>query len=211
MKSLSSVSPMIVMMVGIPGSGKSHFARQFAEVFQTPLVSYDKTQYLLFAEPQFSKDEELIIASIMNSQIKELLKTQKSFIIDGALNSKAARMEVSRLAKRHDYGLLTVWVQTDNESAKTRATKRSKRRDGDKFNHSLSADQFAGYAKRINPPDLKENHVVISGKHTFASQAKAVLKKIVSPRTTSLQSEARPLQTSLSPRPASSKRTPIVS
>ena len=211
MKSLSTSKPLVLLMVGIPGAGKSHFARQFADIFHTPLVSYDKIHYMLFSEPEFSKEEELLVASIMNSQIRELLKTQKTFIIDGAVNSRAARMEVERIAKKHDYGTLTIWVQLDDDSAQYRATSRNKKRPGDKYNAKMTDEQFQKHSKRINPPALKEENVVVSGKHTFASQAKAVLKKIVHPRDVVATPEKRaytPVQPS---RPASTTIRPTIS
>lgn len=195
---------MVVMVVGIPGAGKSHFARQFADVFHTPLVSFDKIRYQLFSEPQFSRDEELVVAGLMNSQILELYKTQRTFIIDGAVNSRTARTEIERAARKHDYGYLTVWVQTDEDSAMYRSVTRNKRRAGDVYNTPMSEEQFGNMVKRINPPGDKENHVVISGKHTFATQAKVVLQKIVSPREGTITPVARP------PRPsaASGKSRP---
>lgn len=180
-----------MMLVGIPGAGKSHFARQFADVFNTPLVSFDKIQHQLFSEPQFTKDEELLVTSLMNSQLQELYKTQKSFIVDGAVNSRAARNEIERAAKARNYGYMTIWVQTDAESAKYRSISRNKRRAGDIYNSAISEEQFSNFAKRINPPTDRENHVVISGKHTFATQAKIVLQKIVSPREGAVASTAR--------------------
>ena len=192
MKSLSTSRPIVILMVGVPGAGKSHFAQQFAKLFQTPLVSYDKLQHLLFSEPQFSKDEELLIASLMNNQIQEIFKTSKTFIIDGAVNSRAARMEIERIARKNDYGTLAIWVQTDLDSAKYRVTTRNKKRDGDKYNARMTEEQFDRHAPRINPPAGKEEHVVVSGKHTFASQAKAVLKKIVLPRDIPVATGPRP-------------------
>ncbi len=194
MKSLSTSRPLVLLIVGVPGAGKSHFARQFAEIFHTPLVSYDKVQNLLFSEPKFSKEEELVIANIMNNQIQELFKTQKTFIIDGAVNSRVARMEIERAAKNHDYGTLTVWIQTDHESAQHRVLSRNKRRDGDKYNIRMTEEQFKKHAQRINPPALREQYTVISGKHTFATQAKVVLKKIVTPRDTTIISVRRDQQ-----------------
>lgn len=194
MKSLSTSRPLVLLVVGVPGAGKSHFARQFASIFQTPIVSYDKLQHMLFSEPQFSKEEELLIATIMNTQIQELFKTQKTFIIDGAINSRAARMEIERVARKHDYGTLTIWVQTDSDSAQYRVTSRNKRREGDRFNARMTEEQFKKHAQRINPPALKESYVVVSGKHTFATQAKVVLKKIVTPRDAHVQSSQRPAQ-----------------
>ncbi|MEO5691148.1 MAG: AAA family ATPase [Candidatus Saccharimonadales bacterium] len=182
MKSLSTSRPLVLLIVGVPGAGKSHFARQFATIFHTPLVSYDKLQNLLFTEPKFSKEEELLIANIMNSQIQELFKTQRTFIVDGAVNSRAARMEIEKSARKNDYGTLTIWIQTDHESAQSRVMSRNKRREGDLYNARMSAEQFKKHAQRINPPAVRELYTVISGKHTFATQAKVVLKKIVTPR-----------------------------
>lgn len=186
MKSLSTSRPLVLLIVGVPGAGKSHFARQFASIFHTPRVSYDKIQSILFTEPSFSKEEELLIANIMNSQIQELYKTQKTFLVDGAVNSRAARMEIERTARKHDYGTLTIWIQTDHESSQYRVTSRNKRRDGDKYNVRMTEEQFKKHAQRINPPALREQFAVISGKHTFATQAKVVLKKIVAPRDMSV-------------------------
>ncbi len=182
MKGLSLSRPMVMIIVGIPGAGKSHFARQFADVFQTPLVSFDKIRHMLFSEPSFTKDEELLVASLMNDQIQELYKTKKSFIVDGAVNSKMARAEIERSARKHDYSYLTIWVQTDADSSKYRSVTRNARRAGDAYNTAMTEDQFTNMAKRINPPHGNEHYVVISGKHTFATQAKIVLQKIVAPR-----------------------------
>ncbi len=208
MKSLSTSRPLVLLIVGVPGAGKSHFARQFADIFHTPLVSYDKLQNLLFTEPKFSKEEELLIANIMSGQIQELYKTQKTFIVDGAVNSRAARMEIERTARKNDYGTLTIWIQTDHESAQYRVASRNKRRDGDKYNVRMTEEQFKKYAQRINTPALREQFAVISGKHTFATQAKVVLKKIVTPRDMSVVPVNRE---TLSPQQKPADRARIVS
>lgn len=171
------------MVVGIPGAGKSFFARQFTKVFGAPLVSFDEIRHLLFSQPQFSRDEETIVARVMRTQITQLLKTDSTFVVDGGVNTRMARHALERLAKEYEYGFLTIWVQTDVDTAAYRSTNRSKKRTGDVFNTSMSDTTFDNHAKRINTPDDKENHVVISGKHTFAAQAKTVLRKIVVPRT----------------------------
>lgn len=205
MKSLSTNRPMVLLMVGIPGAGKSHFARQFADIFHAPIVSYDKINYLLFAEPSFTKEEEVLVASLMNTQIKELFKTNKTFIIDGALNTKSARSEIAKLARKYDYGMLVVWVQTDLDSSKYRSTTRSNKRPGDAYNVKMTDEQFMSFAKRINPPQRTEEFIVISGKHTFASQAKAVLKKIVSPREIPVVSVNREFAPAPKTRPATKR------
>lgn len=182
MKSLSLAKPLVIMLVGVPGAGKSFFARQFSDVFDSPLVSFDEIRRTLFSDPQFSRDEETLIAMVMRIQMKQIFKTRKTFLIDGGLNTRMARMAIEKLAKQYDYGTITIWVQTDEDTAGFRSTHRSKKRPGDLLNTSMSDEVFSNHAKRINPPESKEAHVVISGKHTFATQAKIVLRHILTPR-----------------------------
>lgn len=170
------------MVIGVPGSGKSFFARQFATTFRTPLVSYDYIRSRLFEAPTYSNKEESMVYSLAGQQITELLKTEKTILVDGGLNDKSDRASLAKLAEKAGYGSLTIWVQTDTSSSKQRATRRSSKRPGDALNTSLSVQQFNTLSRELTPPSPQEQFVVISGKHTFATQAKAVLKKLVVPR-----------------------------
>lgn len=181
MKSLSLSRPLVMMMIGRPGAGKSFFARQFSTMFGAPVVSYDRLRFELFSQPTFSNEEQDILDRLVAYQVEELLKTNRTFIVDGGCNSKVARANFARLAKLAGYGTLSVWVQTDDATCQLRATKRSKRRADDVYNVSLTPDQFINQSKRLTQP-TSESHVVISGKHTYNTQARTVLKKIIEPR-----------------------------
>ncbi len=187
MKSLSLSKPLVLITIGIPGSGKSFFARQFSETFSAPVVSYDKLRHLLFANSTFNKQEQDLINTIADSEIEELLKTQKTFIIDGGGSSKVQRMDLRKKAHAAGYDTLLIWVQTDQNTAKYRSMKRSSRRNDDKYNVSLSSEQYDQLEKRFTQPQPAETVVVISGKHTYPTQAKVVLKKLVTPRAEAAQ------------------------
>lgn len=174
------------MMVGIPGAGKSFFARQFSEMFSSPLISYDQIYSLLFVEPEFNKDEEIVVETLCDIQCRQLFMTGKSFIIDGGLGTRVSRHTVEQLARKYGFTTLVVWVQTDIPTAQLRSMKRSNRRQDDQYNTSLSAEVFDKATRRLNPPSQREKYIVVSGKHTFSSQAKVVLQSIVAPRDTAL-------------------------
>ena len=182
MKSLSLSKPLIIITVGLPGAGKSFFARQFSETFGAPIVSYDRLCYELFADPTYSKDERTIISRVALAQTEELIKTHKTFIVDGGGNTKAERMHLKKLAEKNGYGILAVWAQVDEPTARQRSLKRSKRKKDDIYNQSISEEQFEKDKKRFTPPAVNEHYVVISGKHVHATQARVVLKKLVTPR-----------------------------
>lgn len=179
MKSFSLSRPLIIFMIGLPGAGKSFFARQFAETFKAPIVSYDYLRYQMFPEPAFSNDEDTLIAQIAGNELAQLLKTQRSIILDGGNNDYNDRQALMKLAKKHGYGSLVVWVQTDEPACRKRATKRSAKRDGDALNASMSDHDFEIAKSSFMPPGRGEDFIVISGKHTYATQAKVVLRRFV--------------------------------
>lgn len=182
MKSLSVSKPLILIMVGLPGSGKSFFARQFSDTFNAPVVSYDRIRYCLTEVPTYEKGENDLVKMLADYQIEELLKTQKTFILDGGSDQRAERAAFRTKVAKAGYDTLLIWVQTDEVTAKYRSMKRSKRRTYDQLNPSLTAGQYDQLASKFLAPADNENHVVISGKHTYATQARVVLKKLVAPR-----------------------------
>ncbi len=181
MQPLNLSKPLIIIMVGLPGAGKSFFARQFSQTFGAPVVSYDRIRFELFNDITFSKEEQVIVGRIADYQTEELLKTRRTFLVDGGDNTYSERSKLEKIAKKSGYEVLVVWVQVDNASAKRRSMKRSKNKLDDKYNRSLTADEYTSQAKRLTPPKKNEQCTVISGKHTYHTQAKVVLKKLVTP------------------------------
>lgn len=176
MKPLQLSKPHIIILVGIPGSGKSFFAEHFSETFGAPLVSFGKLRASLF-EPDSRSDAEATALSNASAYIlTELLKTHRTIVYDGPSNSRVDRMNLLKEAKAAGYETLFVWSQTDSETAKSRSTKMTRSKRG------VSSVEFDALIKRFTPPSKDEHVVVISGKHTYASQLKIVLKHLVEPR-----------------------------
>lgn len=177
MKSLSLSQPHLLIMVGIPGSGKSFFAEKFSDMFHAPCVSYEKIA-------EISNDQESS-ARYMAHLLHELFKTRHTIIVDGLADTRAQRAELKHLANTAGYKSLYIWVQTDEVTAKARKIKQLNKgeRHGAEYEYEKLASTFA------IPVASERPVVVISGKHTYATQAKAVLKKLAQPRA---PSQARP-------------------
>lgn len=186
MKSLSLAKPLVLVVIGHPGSGKSFFSRQFSDTFNAPRVSYDTLNHLIKPLSSASqKDAQKVIINILSEQISETLKSQKTFIVDGVGSTKTERLSLRKQANGAGYDTLLVWVQTDEATTRYRSLNR-KQEDQE----ALSLDEYLKAVKRFTPPQANEPHVVISGKHTYATQAKVVLKKLVIPREQSMQNRS---------------------
>lgn len=177
MKSLSLAKPHVIIMVGLPGSGKSFFAEKFAETFHTPLVSEQKMS-------QFTQEN---LAELADLQLTELLKTKQTIIFEGTSSMRTDRIALAKKAREAGYESLLVWVQVDPATAKDRSTGTRQA--------TLSPEQFDALTKKFTPPSSTEKPLVISGKHTYASQAKVVLKKLSSPRAEISANSAPPVRT----------------
>lgn len=171
MKSLRLSKPHLIMMVGIPGSGKSFFAEKFAETFSAPYVSEGKIASLVPEIPEAA-------APIAALQLEELLKTGQTVVYEGDTATRSGRLELARQARRAGYEPLLVWVQTEPAAAEARATRQTK----NSTNRIISLDEFDRAVRRFTAPAATEKPVVISGKHTYATQAKVVLKRLTGPR-----------------------------
>ena len=182
MKSLNLTRPQMLLIVGAPGAGKSFFARQFSKTFDAPIVSVDRIRYELFANPSFNTEESDLVNRMAGYFTDELLKTKRSFLVDGGCNARTDRVRLTQLAKKSGYDVTIVWVQTDIATCRTRALKRNpKRSEDDKFTPSMDDSAFESLNRRFTEPSGEE-YVVISGKHTYNTQAKMVLRKMVAAR-----------------------------
>ncbi len=175
MKSPVLPKPHLIIMVGIPRSGKSFFAEHFADTFKAPIISFDKLRSEIFSNPSFSNDEDKIINNVANSLVDEILKTKRTIIYDGQTSQRADRMIISKKSKDAGYDPLFIWVQTEPASAKKRALKTNSNKP------AISSDDFENRLKHFSSPNSNEKAIVISGKHTYASQLKIVLKNLVQP------------------------------
>lgn len=160
MKSLHLTRPHAIMMVGIPGSGKSFFAERFAETFSAPYID----SLAIETRATDAKAAGELIALLLG----EVAKTKQTFVFEGNSDARIRRTEFGQWARNHGYQPLILWVQADQATSLKRSLKMK----------TLTRDQFADVVRSFSAPHADEKPIVISGKHTFASQLKVVLEHL---------------------------------
>ncbi len=157
MKSLRLSRPHAIMMVGLPGSGKSFFARQFATTFNAPFID----SVAIEEQARDAEGAGVIITLVMD----EIAKTHQTFIFEGNADTRTRRAEFAKWARALGYQPLFIWAQVDQVTSRDRTAK----------SKTMSQTDFEHAHRTFSAPHPDEKAVVISGKHTFASQAKVVL------------------------------------
>jgi len=169
MKSLQLSKPHLLVMVGMPGSGKSTFAAQFAATFNMPFVNYAELHDVAGGDINLTYR----LADYLTDQF---IRTGQTIIIDGPGDKQSDRKEILKLAKEHGYVPLFIWVQTEPATTEHRAVRQR--------GATMSKAEYDARVAEFDYLTNAEPVLVISGKHTYASQARIVLKRLVATRPT---------------------------
>lgn len=177
MSKMTLTKPLLIMLYGFPGSGKTHFANQLTESIKAAHIQGDRIRFELFEEPRYDKQENEIVTHLMDYMAEEFLNAGISVIYDMNAMRLAQRRILRDTARKAQANYLLIWFQIDPDTAFYRTTKRDRRRIDDKYAMALDRPSFDRLASAMqNPTD--EEYMVISGKHTFNTQKSAVIKKL---------------------------------
>jgi predicted kinase len=178
MAKLYPQKPFLLMFYGYPGAGKTYFARQFCENIQAAHLQSDRIRGELFAEPRYDKQENDVVAQLMDYMTEEFLSAGLSVAYDTNAMRAGQRRALRDLAMRCHATPVVVWFQMDAETAFARNAKRDRRRADDKYAAHWDRTTFDNIVAHMQNPAANEPFVVISGKHLFSMQQSAVVAKL---------------------------------
>jgi len=169
--------PTVVLLYGLPGSGKSFFSRQTSETLNIPHISSDRIRYELFEKPTMSKEEQAVVQNIMFMMLEEYLKLGLSAIFDFSINRLQERRNIRDMIRKSGAQSVLIWLQADPESCYLRAKTRDRRKADDKYSHEISREQFDAVEKSMQNP-MGEDAIVISGKYLYDSQKQTIMRRL---------------------------------
>ena len=178
MAKLQLSQPTMFLLFGFPGAGKTYFARQLCEELQAAHVQGDRIRYELFDKPRYDRQEDEIVAHLMDYMSEEFLQAGISVVYDVNAMRGRHRRKLRELANRNKAQTVLVWFQIDIESAYDRVAKRDRRKIDDKYSMPLDRTTFESVIGSMQNPATLEDYMVVSGKRTFHTQRSAVIKKL---------------------------------
>ena len=149
-----------ILVFGAPASGKTTFCEKFSRQFRAPYYNLIE----LSEEHGFSRKKLMVVLDL-------IAQTGQNVVIEGGLDTEAEREEVKRLFRARGYTPSLVWIQTDVNTIKARLKTRLK-------SVKKAKEEYDENIAKLEAPAELENPIVLSGKHTFATQLNQVLSQL---------------------------------
>jgi predicted kinase len=178
MSKVEPTTPLLIMLYGFPGSGKSYVARQLSEHLQAAHLQGEKIRHEIFKSPTYDRQENQVVTQLLDYMTHEFLNAGISVIYDTNALRAAQRQNLRNLARKLHAQPLVIWLQIDIESAFLRTQQRDRRKADDRYASPLDRTTFDSILESMQNPTNIEDYVVISGKHVFNTQLSAILKKL---------------------------------
>ncbi|NND93560.1 MAG: AAA family ATPase [Flavobacteriales bacterium] len=157
------VSNNLIIVMGLPGTGKTYFARALAQHIGASHFNSDVTRKVLSREPGYSSREKGDVYDKLYRDVKSELAAGRTVVLDATFSLSKYREPYMDLATRLGYGLHIILIEADEALIKERVS--VKRPDSD-------AD-FEVYKK------IKSEYEKIEQDHTMIESGKDNLKEMI--------------------------------
>jgi predicted kinase len=112
--------PALIIVSGLPGTGKSYFSRKLAERLPSVVVESDALRKRLFPTPTYSAEESHRLFCGCHRLIEDLLGSGISVILDATNLVEHHREPLYRIAQRLQAKLILVQVEAPRELVRQR-------------------------------------------------------------------------------------------
>ncbi len=119
-----AAEPVLVVVSGLPATGKSYFSSRLAERLPLVILESDALRKTLFSSPSYSSKESSQLFRAIHLLVERLLKRGISLILDATNLSERYREYLYSIADRLDVKLVLVRVEAPPEVVRERLESR---------------------------------------------------------------------------------------
>lgn len=165
---------MVIIVFGLPGSGKSYFATRLAEKLQAIYVSTDETRLKLFSKRKYTDAEKFTVYDAMLTEMTDVLHNKLTIVLDGTFYTDALRKKFDEAAGKLKAKIIYIEVTAPEDLIAARLKKP----------RLYSEAHFDVYLKlkEIAEPLLQEHLVLKSSNKNISSMLRKAIHYIETQR-----------------------------
>ncbi len=177
-------SKYLFMLLGHPGSGKTHFSKQLAEEIGAVRVNADAMRVSMFGTVDAAKafDAETGLLSkltfgALDYATVQILKSGYTVISDRQHNEKSTRQQKAQLADENGAKAVVLWIKTPREVSIRRGAEREESLDQRKHSDEKMEAMVDKYMQMIEAPE-NEPVITIDGEMPFDQQYQSFIQQL---------------------------------
>ncbi len=173
--------PILVMFLGVPGSGKTYFARRLADKLNAVRINGDSMRLAIFGSIEemkklHSSDERYKLNTYTFNALDyvadQILQRGHDLVYDAHHNKRIDREALEKLAAAHEAVPVVAWIKTPLDIAVKRGQEREATVDQRKFTEEEISEVINRHQANTDEPIDTELVISIDGQLPFEEQFK---------------------------------------
>ncbi len=175
---------MLILISGLPGTGKSRISRGLAPRLNAVHISSDSIRKKLLERRTYSEEEKALVYSEMLSQASKSLSGGKNVVADATFYKKSLRKEMRKAAEEAGTGFFLVECVLPEEKAKERISSRKRGDSEAKYREYLIVKEA------FEPFESSEERITIDTSLPVEESVETILRSVsgIAPLLQQLQS-----------------------
>ncbi len=165
--------PALIIMSGLPGSGKSYLSQRLADQLPAVIVESDRVRKVLFSHPTYSAEESTDVHRTCQEVMRRLLARGIRVIFDATNLVEFQRERLYSLAERSGTPLLIVRTVASEQVVRERLERRTAKAEG-----SSDADWQVYRRMSESEQRIRRPHLCVDTTHDVEDAVQKVMRAI---------------------------------
>jgi len=171
----SRPAPVLVLVSGLPGSGKSNFSRELCSRYPLAHLNSDALRRALFPHPTHAATESARLFAAVHALLERLLSGGVSAVLDATSLKEEHRRPLYDIAQRTGAGLIIVRTEAPEAVALGRLAARARGSDPEEASEATQA-VYNRMKSEVEP--IERTHITVDTSGDIAPALDAVVRQI---------------------------------